>query len=50
MGSAKIGNWIEARADFYKVGREVAFANCYFHANGKVIGRANGQFKVVPDG
>jgi acyl-coenzyme A thioesterase 13 len=49
IGSAKLGDWIETRTDFFKVGREVAFANCYFRANRKVIGRANGQFKVAPD-
>jgi acyl-coenzyme A thioesterase 13 len=49
IGSAKLGDWIEARTDFFKVGREVAFANCYFRANRRVIGRANGHFKVAPD-
>ena len=49
IGSAKLGDWIEARTDFFKVGSEVAFANCYFRANRRVIGRANGQFKVAPD-
>jgi acyl-coenzyme A thioesterase 13 len=49
IGSAKLGDWIEARTDFFKAGREVAFANCYFRANRRVIGRANGQFKVAPD-
>jgi acyl-coenzyme A thioesterase 13 len=49
MGNGKLGDWIEARTDFYRVGREVAFANCYFRSNGRAIGRANGQFKVVPE-
>ena len=49
MGSGKLGDWIEARTDFYRVGRDVAFANCYFRSNGKVIGRASGQFKVAAD-
>ncbi|MDB5392914.1 MAG: esterase [Rhodospirillales bacterium] len=49
VGSTKLGDWIEAQSDFYKVGREVAFANCYFRVNGRVIGRANGQFKVASE-
>jgi uncharacterized protein (TIGR00369 family) len=49
MGAAPLGAWVEARVDFHKLGRELAFANCYITADGKVIGRASGQYKVVPD-
>jgi acyl-coenzyme A thioesterase PaaI-like protein len=49
MGIAKQGDWIEAETDFHKVGKEMAFANCYFRVGGKVIGRANGQYKVAPE-
>jgi len=49
IGIAKLGEWIEAEADFRRVGREIAFANCYVRSGGKVIGRANGQYRVAPD-
>ena len=49
MGIAQRGEWIEAQADFYRVGREVAFANCYIRVGTKIIGRANGQYKVSPE-
>jgi acyl-coenzyme A thioesterase 13 len=49
MGVAKMGEWIEARADFHRVGKEVAFANCYIRAGDRVIGRANGQYKIAPE-
>ena len=49
IGIARLGDWIEAAADFHRVGREIAFANCYIRCGGKVIGRANGQFRVAPE-
>jgi acyl-coenzyme A thioesterase 13 len=49
IGIARLGEWIEAVADFHRVGREIAFANCYIRCGGKVIGRANGQYRVAPE-
>jgi len=49
VGIARRGEWIEARADFYRVGRELAFANCYIRTANKIIGRASGQFKVAEE-
>lgn len=47
IGIARRGEWIEARCDFNRVGRELAFANCYLTSSAKVIGRASGVFKVA---
>ena len=46
-GSAKLGDWIEIKTDLQKVGRTLAFANCYFIVNTKRIARASGVFTIV---
>lgn len=46
-GSAKLGDWIEIETDLQKVGRKMAFANCYFIVNTKRIARASGVFTVT---
>ncbi len=46
-GSAKLGEWIEIETDVQKIGRSMAFANCYFTVNGKRIVRASGVFNVL---
>jgi len=46
-GSAKLGDWIEIETDIQKVGRTMAFANCYFIVNSKRIARASGVFAVI---
>ena len=46
-GSAKLGDWVEVITDVQKVGRRMAFANCYFVVAGKRIARASGVFTVV---
>ncbi len=45
-GSAKLGEWIEIFTDVHKVGKSLAFANCYFSVNAKRIVRASGVFGV----
>lgn len=47
ISSAQIGDWIEARCDFRRVGRSVAFANCYMRVGEKVIARASAIFSVA---
>ena len=44
---ARRGEWIEARCDFQRTGRQIAFANCYVKRGADVIGRASGVFKVL---
>jgi uncharacterized protein (TIGR00369 family) len=46
-GSAKLGEWIEINTDVQKVGKSMAFANCYFSVGDKRIVRASGTFSVV---
>jgi acyl-coenzyme A thioesterase 13 len=45
-GSAKLGDWVEITTDVQKVGRSMAFANCYFAVGTKRIVRASGVFGV----
>jgi acyl-coenzyme A thioesterase PaaI-like protein len=40
IGVARRGQWIEAQADFKRVGREIAFANCYIRSG---VGRSDGR-------
>ena len=47
VGSAKLGDWVEVITDVQKVGRRMAFANCYFVVEGNRIARASGVFTVV---
>lgn len=44
---AKAGDWIEIETDVQKVGKSMAFANCYVLVESKRIARASGVFKVV---
>ncbi len=46
-GSARVGDWVEARADVQKVGRSVAFASCYINVGRERIVRASAVFKVA---
>jgi acyl-coenzyme A thioesterase 13 len=45
-GSAKLGDWIEARVDIQKIGRTLAFANAYLHVGEARIARVSGVFAV----
>jgi acyl-coenzyme A thioesterase 13 len=47
IGSAKVGDWIEARVDKYKIGRALAFANAYLTVDGAQIARASAVFAVA---
>ncbi|HKQ24575.1 MAG TPA: PaaI family thioesterase [Burkholderiales bacterium] len=45
-GSAKLGDWIEARVDIQKIGRTLAFANAYLHVGDARIARVSGVFAI----
>jgi len=45
-GSAKLGDWIEARVDIQKIGRTLAFANAYLHVGEARSARVSGVFAV----
>lgn len=46
-GSAKLGDWVEVRTQVQKVGRTLAFANCFFVVDEKQIARASAVFGIV---
>ena len=45
---ASAGDWIEAHVDIQKVGKRLAFANCYLVVGSRRILRASGVFALVP--
>jgi uncharacterized protein (TIGR00369 family) len=47
VGSANQGDWLEAAVEFQKLGRRLAFGNCYISANGERIARASAVFLVT---
>ena len=46
-GTAKVGDWIEARVDVQKKGSRLAFANCYIGVGEERIVRASAVFLVA---
>ena len=46
-GTAKIGDWLEARVDVQKKGSRLAFANCYISVGESRIVRASAVFVVA---
>ncbi len=46
-GAASKGDWVEVKTDVQKVGRKMAFANCYFTVESKRIARASAVFSVA---
>ena len=43
-GSAKLGDWVEARVDVQRVGGTMAFANAYLHMDDRRVVRASAVF------
>lgn len=48
IGTAKIGQWLEIGAEVIRTGSTISFAQSLIKADGVVIARANGTFRVVP--
>ncbi|HUW36245.1 MAG TPA: PaaI family thioesterase [Rhodocyclaceae bacterium] len=46
--SARPGDWVEAHVDIQRVGKRLAYANCYLHVGEKRILRASGVFALMP--
>ena len=46
-GTARIGDWLEARVDVQKKGSRLAFANCYLSVAEQRIVRASAVFVVA---
>ena len=47
VGSAQIGQWLAVESEVIKAGGTLCFAQCRVTADGAVIARANGTFRVV---
>ena len=47
-GSARLGDWVEARVDVQRVGRRLAFANAYLFVGERRIARASAVFAAAP--
>lgn len=48
VGSAEIGQWCSIESDVIKAGKTICFAQSLIKADGVVIARASGTFRVVP--
>ena len=48
VGSAEIGQWLAVESDVIKTGKTICFAQSLIKADGAVIARASGTFRVVP--
>lgn len=48
VDSAHAGDWVEAHVDIQRIGKRMAFANCYLHVGEKRILRASGVFALMP--
>ena len=47
VGTAAVGQWLAVETDVIKTGSTICFAQCFVKADGAVIARANGTFRVV---
>jgi len=48
VGTAEVGQWLAVESDVIKTGSTICFAQSLIKADGVVIARANGTFRVVP--
>jgi uncharacterized protein (TIGR00369 family) len=48
--AARIGDWIEARVDWVRTGRTMAFANCFLTVGETPIAHASAVFSAVGEG
>lgn len=48
VAAAHPGDWVEAHIDIQRVGKRMAFANCYLQVGEERILRASGVFAVMP--
>ena len=48
VGTAHVGQWLTVETDVIKTGGTICFAQSLIKADGVVIARANGTFRVVP--
>ena len=48
IGTAKVGQWLSIEPEVIKTGSTICFVQSLAKADGVVIARANGTFRVVP--
>jgi uncharacterized protein (TIGR00369 family) len=48
VGNAQLGQWLSVECEVIKTGSTICFAQSLIKADGAVIARANGTFRVVP--
>ena len=48
VGTAQVGQWLSVETDVIKTGSTICFAQCLIKADGLIIARANGTFRVTP--
>ena len=48
ISSAQVGQWLAVESEVIRTGATLCFAQCLVTADGSVIARANGTFRVVP--
>ena len=46
LGAAQLGKWIEATANFFGIGRDLAFVNCYICGECRLV-CANGVYEAT---
>jgi uncharacterized protein (TIGR00369 family) len=47
VAAARPGDWVEAHVDIQRIGKRMAFANCYLQVGEERILRASGVFAVM---
>ena len=47
IDAARRGDWVQAQVDILKLGRRLAYANCYLTIDARRILRASGVFAIV---
>lgn len=47
-GSAKVGDWLEARTSLKRMGSRLAFASCEISSNDRPVASCSGVFSVPP--
>jgi uncharacterized protein (TIGR00369 family) len=50
LSSAQLGEWLEARVEFRRLGGRLAFADCLISAGERLVLRATGVFAVADTG
>lgn len=47
IGTAKLGEWLYVDTDYVKAGKSIGFTRAMIYGDGKVIAKADANFKVI---